>query len=209
MNLIELLDKSAGRWAQKPAIIEGSTSISYSGLAEQVSALALQLQTLDLAPGSRIGLCYPNSIRYVALTFAIWKIGAVVVPVPTECTEEDLEDLAKTMELQGILSQKPLPQSQELDAECFFLRRELSQPDNHGLNIAFIRFTSGTTSARKGVVLCHETVRDRVRAAQALGRGTAWSTERGPMVAWGTYDGDGSRRLMTHLLYIEWFVPPR
>jgi hypothetical protein len=50
--------------------------------------------------------------------------------------------------------------------------------------------------------------RDRVRAAQALGRGTAWSTERGPMVAWGTYDGDGSRRLMTHLLYIEWFVPP-
>ena len=37
--------------------------------------------------------------------------------------------------------------------------------NNHGLNIAFIRFTSGTTSARKGVVLCHETIRDRVFAA--------------------------------------------
>jgi len=49
---------------------------------------------------------------------------------------------------------------------CYFHRvvRE-SAPDNHGLNIAFIRFTSGTTSARKGVVLCHETVRDRVAAA--------------------------------------------
>src|SRR6185369_9705058 len=38
-------------------------------------------------------------------------------------------------------------------------------PDNHGLNIAFIRFTSGTTSERKGVVLCHETIRDRIAAA--------------------------------------------
>src|SRR6185369_662075 len=38
-------------------------------------------------------------------------------------------------------------------------------PDNHGLNIAFIRFTSGTTNARKGVVLCHETIRDRIVAA--------------------------------------------
>jgi len=51
--------------------------------------------------------------------------------------------------------------------------------------------------------------RDRVRAAQARGHGwAAWSTERGPMVAWGTYDDDGSRRLRTHLVYIEWFVPP-
>jgi acyl-CoA synthetase (AMP-forming)/AMP-acid ligase II len=40
------------------------------------------------------------------------------------------------------------------------------------LNLAFIRFTSGTTSARKGVALAHETIRDRVLSAnQAFGIG--------------------------------------
>ena len=42
------------------------------------------------------------------------------------------------------------------------------QPDEHGLNLAFIRFTSGTTSARKGVALCHHTIRDRVLAANQV-----------------------------------------
>ena len=51
--------------------------------------------------------------------------------------------------------------------------------------------------------------RERVRAAQVSGRAwTAWSTERGPMAAWGDYDVEGSRRLMACLLYVEWLVPP-
>jgi acyl-CoA synthetase (AMP-forming)/AMP-acid ligase II len=77
------------------------------------------------------------------------------------------------MQLAGLLSEKPFGQSTSLSEECFF--RRLAQeilPDNHGLDIAFIRFTSGTTNARKGVVLTHQTVRDRLRAAnQALGIG--------------------------------------
>src|SRR6267378_1802989 len=102
MNLIELLEQTAGRYAQKPALIEGATIVSYAGLAEQVAVLASSLRELNLAPGARIGLCYPNSIRYVALTFALWKLGAVVVPVPTECTAEDIEDLSKSMDLHGV-----------------------------------------------------------------------------------------------------------
>jgi long-chain acyl-CoA synthetase len=53
-----------------------------------------------------------------------------------------------------------------LPPDCFFTRLTPTEPaDNHGLNLAFIRFTSGTTSTRKGVALCHETIRDRIRAA--------------------------------------------
>jgi long-chain acyl-CoA synthetase len=53
-----------------------------------------------------------------------------------------------------------------LSADCFYTKLTPATPtDNHGLNIAFIRFTSGTTSARKGVVLSHETICGRVAAA--------------------------------------------
>jgi long-chain acyl-CoA synthetase len=166
MNLTELLDESAARWPEKPAIVEGDIAISYDALLARVSGLASQLQQLQFSPSCRIGLCYPNSIDYVALTFALWRLDVVVVPIPMESTEEDFLTIAASMELEGILSQKPLGNSIPIEQNCFFTRAEPpTQADNHGLNIAFIRFTSGTTNARKGVVLCHETIRDRILAA--------------------------------------------
>jgi hypothetical protein len=49
----------------------------------------------------------------------------------------------------------------------------------------------------------------RVRAAQAQGLAWgAWFSDRGPVVAWGAYDGEASARLGLHQLYIEWFLPP-
>jgi len=166
MNLTELLDSTASRWPQKPALIEESAIVSYAELVEKVAAWTAQLESFRLAPGCRVGLCYPNSINYVALTFALWRINAVVVPVPTECTQEELFTIAETLHLEAMLSQRPLAESTSLQSDCFFtLLAPARKPDNHGLNLAFVRFTSGTTSARKGVVLCHETVRDRVLAA--------------------------------------------
>ncbi|HWN95277.1 MAG TPA: AMP-binding protein [Methylomirabilota bacterium] len=173
MNLTELLDRAASSWPEKPALIEGENVVSYAALAEQAAAFASQLENLRLPHGCRIGLFYPNSVNYVALTYALWKINAIVVPIPMEFTEEEVSSLVTTIGLEGILSQTPRDKSIPLVADCFFTRlRPASPPDNHGLNIAFIRFTSGTTNARKGVVLCHETIRDRVLAAnQGFGIG--------------------------------------
>lgn len=168
MNLTELLDQAAGQWPQKAALIEGDTVVSYAGLAEQVAQLAAQLQLLKLAPGCRVGLLFPNSLDYVALTFALWRGHAVVVPIPMECTAGEISDLAAMMQLEIILSQKAVGQSTALSPGCFFTRLTPAMPpDNHGLNLAFIRFTSGTTNVRKGVALTHETIRDRVAAANA------------------------------------------
>ena len=135
-------------------------------LVESTLVLATTIAGAPLPPACRVGLCFPNSVNYVALTFALWRINAVVVPIPMECTENELSNIATTMQLEGILSQKPRGQSVPLQPNVFFTRLTPAlAPDNHGLNLAFIRFTSGTTSARKGVALCHETIRDRVLAA--------------------------------------------
>ncbi len=174
MNLTELLDRTASHWPQKAALVEESRVISYAELVKEIGVFSRQLESLALRPGCRVGLCHPNSISYVVLTFALWRIQAIVVPIPVEFMEEELASLSDAMQLEAILSHKPVPDGQALPGGGFFKRLAPSTtPDNHGLNIAFIRFTSGTTSARKGVVLCHETVRDRVRAANAaLGIGS-------------------------------------
>ncbi len=166
MNLTELLDQAAARWPLKPALIEEGHSLSYADLLEKIAQASSRLRTIGLSPGTRVGLFYPNSISYVVLTFALWRIHAVVVPIPTESTRDELSNIAAAMQLQAILSYKSLGEDISLAPGCYFRGvMPESDPDNHGLNIAFIRFTSGTTSARKGVVLCHETVRDRVTAA--------------------------------------------
>jgi len=173
MNLNELLEGIATRCAEKPALVEDETVVTYGSLRNQIAEIAARLLALCLPPGCRMGLCHPNSSAYVVLTFALWKINAVVVPIPTECTEEEIAEIATAIQLEAILSPKPRGQSTALAPDCFFTRlTPSSMPDNHGLNLAFIRFTSGTTSTRKGVALSHETIRDRVVSAnKAFGIG--------------------------------------
>ena len=169
MNLTELLDKSASDWPKKMALIEGDHAVSYAELAGLAAVLAAELRALPLPPSCRVGLCFPNSVHYVALTFALWRINAVVVPIPMECTEEELSHIAGTMRLEALLSDKPRGPGVWMRPNVFLSRLAPAlPPDEHGLNPAFIRFTSGTTSARKGVALCHQTIRDRVLAANQV-----------------------------------------
>jgi long-chain acyl-CoA synthetase len=166
MNLFELLERTAARLPQKPALIEDEVVVSYAELLGRVEELALALKAQSIEAGQRIGLAFPNCVAYVALTYALWRLGVVVVPVPTECSEEEVREICDAMQLAGMLTPKPRAGSVPVAADCFFTPlQSAAPPDNHGLNLAFIRFTSGTTSARKGVALSHETIRDRVASA--------------------------------------------
>src|SRR5438876_12251478 len=104
MNLTELLDRTASRWPDKPALIEGSTIVSYAALVEKVAALASQLQAIGIPAGCRVGLCCPNGSSYVALTFALWRINAVVVAIPMECPEQEVSSIAAMRQGGAILS---------------------------------------------------------------------------------------------------------
>ena len=166
MNLNEFLDQSAARWPKKPAVIEGETIVTYAALVKMISDFARRLEELGLPPGCRVGLHVPGTLNYIALTYALWRVRAAVIPIPVECPDEEVAEIVAQMQLEMVLSSKPMSQAEVFSPGFYFVRLTPAvAPDNHGLNIAFIRFTSGTTSARKGVVLCHETIRDRVLSA--------------------------------------------
>lgn len=173
MNLIELLDNAAAQWPDRPAFIEEDKPVSYRQLAEQTHALATTLRKHGIVDGTRVGVHFPNSVACVALTFALWKLRAVVVPLAAECTEIERSTIVESIQLRAVISLTPAPGATPVAGGCFLTRLDAAPAaDNHGLDIAFIRFTSGTTSARKGVVLSHKTIRDRVQAAnRALGIG--------------------------------------
>jgi long-chain acyl-CoA synthetase len=171
MNLYRSLEATAARLPQKNALVEDDDVVTYAELLRRVDNFADQICEVGVCPGNRIGLAFPNSIAYVALTYALWKCGAVVVPIPTECSAAEVAEITNAMQLQGLITATASAQGAAFSPNCFFVALQpTSPPDNHSLNLAFIRFTSGTTSARKGVALSHETIRDRVRSAnQAFG----------------------------------------
>ncbi len=173
MNLIELLDHTARRWPSKTAVIEGENSLSYSDLSERISSFRNDLQSLQLPHGSRVGLSWPNSTDYIALTFALWQLKLVVVPIPVECTEDESARIVASMQISVLLSHKAGERSGKFASGIFFTRFSAPPVENHGLNIAFIRFTSGTTNLRKGVVLTHETIQNRILAANKVLRITS------------------------------------
>lgn len=122
MNLTELLDSAASHRPGKPAIIEGETVLSYSELMADIAAWSAQLESHGVAPGQRVGLCLPNSIAYVALTFAVWRAGGVVVPISAECTDEETATIAGSMHLDAFLGRKPREGSKALRPGIFFTR---------------------------------------------------------------------------------------
>jgi long-chain acyl-CoA synthetase len=100
-----------------------------------------------------------------------------VVPIAVELVPEEKVRICREIRLDSIVSSSGSSKVFEglheengctLPDDVVFIlvksRRE-HPPGFSDLNAAFVRFTSGTTSASKGVILSHETVYDRIHAA--------------------------------------------
>ena len=179
MNLVELLDATALRQPEHPAIIgpADTDALSYGEFKTEVDETAALLAHFGVQAGQCVGLHCPSGRNYICLTYAIWRLGACVVPIPTELSTEEKMRVCQGIALDYILTdragQKKLASAfaepgQRLDdltwiAPATFFREKPAGFSE--VNAAFIRFTSGTTGTSKGVVLSHETIRDRIQAA--------------------------------------------
>ena len=79
--LTDLLDDAVLRYGDRPAIDFLGQVTRYDELGEMVARAARGLQDLGITPGTRIGLCLPNTPYYPILYFAALRIGAIVVNI--------------------------------------------------------------------------------------------------------------------------------
>jgi long-chain acyl-CoA synthetase len=188
LNLYERFAESARRRPGQPAILGPSMGecLSYSGLDEAARALSEQLRKAGVRPGDCVGLHCPSGALCIVATYAVWRCGGCVVPIPVELAAPEKEEVLRTIRLPWALS--PVRTAGFLgpliagaapamtgDLALLPLAPQCEHPAGfHDLDAAFIRFTSGTTGAAKGVVLSHQTIRERIDAANevlALGPG--------------------------------------
>lgn len=106
----ELLDQSAQRFADNPAIDFLGHKISYRELDRLVSRAAAGLQRLGVGPGVHVGLFLPNSPHYFIGFFGVLRAGGTVVnysPLDAERTlahkiEDSETDIMLTLDLESL-----------------------------------------------------------------------------------------------------------
>src|SRR5689334_23613954 len=94
-SLVELLEESFVKFADRKAFICMDKSISYRDLDEMSQALAAYLQSKGIAKGARVALMMPNVLQYPISTAAVLRAGYAVVNVNPLYTPRELEHQLK------------------------------------------------------------------------------------------------------------------
>jgi len=177
MNVFATLARSARQWPDRTAIIDAGGPLDYQSLWREVEALRLQLDRLGVGAGQGIGVRARNGRAFVIGALAALGCGAVIMPIHHQMKPDEVSDLLAQAPLCAILDDgsgpaaagKTVPLENPGGNGLRFTRLDNAQPPlAPGMaDAAFVRFTSGTTGAAKGVVLTHRDVLERTRAANS------------------------------------------
>lgn len=134
-------------------------SISYAELVAALENDAVLIRAAIDGPGRRIGLLAPQGPGFVAAALGILDAGCCLVPIPTDQTESALREFIRRSQLHALVRTDP-----EVSVEVL---SGAPAPDERfvALDPAYLRFTSGTTNERKGVVISHARIIERLKAA--------------------------------------------
>jgi len=81
--------RTARRWPDRVALVDGARRRTYRELDERASQLARVLIRQGLSPGDRVSVVQENRIEYVEIVIAIARAGGVIVPLLGVLTERE------------------------------------------------------------------------------------------------------------------------
>ncbi|MBR0818959.1 long-chain fatty acid--CoA ligase [Bradyrhizobium liaoningense] len=102
-SLVDLLEESFTKFADRKAFICMDKSISYRDLDQMSLALAAYLQGRGLQRGARVAIMMPNVLQYPVATAAVLRAGFAVVNVNPLYTPRELEHQLKDSGAEAII----------------------------------------------------------------------------------------------------------
>lgn len=159
--------------------VDGRDSITYAELRERRDRFARVLVEAGVVPGDRVGILLLNSLDYVALYFAIARVGAVAVRLNFRLAPAELSYIigdsgcsvlflhsSRAPQLEPIRRDVPVrrwfcvpdgptvPPWAEVPGLDEGLDTDLPRPE--GADMLMLMYTSGTTGQPKGSVWTHD-----------------------------------------------------
>jgi long-chain acyl-CoA synthetase len=184
VNLYDIFAETARRQPSRPAVLGpgAGDQLTYAQLDAAIAAVAERLERAGIGPGVCVGVHCPSGLAYIVSTYAVWRCGGCVLPLPMELRPTEKQEILQTIALRFVITERsrggflePFRQGEGSETDVGHglaavpVGGRAHHPDPfHRINSAFIRFTSGTTGSAKGVVLSHQTILERITAANEV-----------------------------------------
>jgi fatty-acyl-CoA synthase len=187
--LPELLDSAAGGDSRTPVwrFPKQQVELTLNDIVRLGDDYARALSALGVRPGSRVGFVLENGPEYPSLLLAVWRLGAVAVPlrsagghrfdmagflrdIDADCEfavlvfEDDfdgsvIDSWASSSGRTGVQKGQLTTLAQEAPHVTF--------PPLCANDLAILQYSSGSTARPKGVIVTHAMVRDQVEQLDA------------------------------------------
>lgn len=89
-TLVDIVRRTASEYPERTAMHFKGRALSYGFIEKESNAFAESLKELGVAAGDRVALLMPNSPQMIISELAIWKTGAIVVPLNPLYTDNEL-----------------------------------------------------------------------------------------------------------------------
>lgn len=174
-NIVDIIRDETRSCRDNLAVVDGEREVTYAQLLNQTEAVCGELSSLGISPRQRIGLLAEDSADYITASLGILAAGAVVVPISPGLSPGEMDEVRERIGLHGVLYDQqeryPGPDLKLQSVPLWWLPQQprIATGDEYEeMNPAFIRFSSGTTGASKGVLLSHESIVARTGAADRV-----------------------------------------
>ena len=183
-NLDRMLAATAEAHGERPALKDIGQTMTYAELSDRVARIAAGLAARGISAGDRVVLFLGNRSEFVVTLFALWRLGAVAVPVGIRQTADELAYMLTQCGAVGLVHERDLadrvPPAAAIPAvrllvECCDTAQRPVLADRGAVahdalagdarcdapspardeDAACIMYTSGTTGRPKGAVLTH------------------------------------------------------
>ena len=108
MTPLSFLERSAGVWPDKVAVIYGSRRLTYTELAAEAMRVARALRASGVGPGDRVAYLMPNLPEMLVAHFAVPLAGGVLVAINTRLTAEEVSYILRHSEAKILVADAAL-----------------------------------------------------------------------------------------------------
>lgn len=103
MNVSALLAANGRKYPEKPALISGEVTVTFSQWNETANLWACKLRELGIQEGDRVVMLMPNCPEFGLFYMAVIRCKAIIVPINARSTQEEVRYVCDNAQAKGLL----------------------------------------------------------------------------------------------------------